>query len=311
MTNPTGAAGPEDSTAPTAERNTAIGIALVLTSAVAWSTAGFFARMVPVDIWVVLSWRSAFGALSIVALALIERRRLVFDWRRAFVPAGIAMMILNGIGMAGFVYSLQNTTIANVTVIYATLPFFSALFAWLWFRERVHRRTLIGSLIAGAGVAITVGGTVAIGGGGHLSGDLAALGFTADFALMTVLMRRHREAPMLESVAISGFLMALVALCIRDPSTISFAEIGWLAAFGIVTQGGGLGLYTMGARRLPAAQAALLSASEVPMAPLWVWIFFAEVPARETFIGGGLVLAAIVWNIGAELRKGKRDTPTQ
>ena len=311
MTNPTGAAGPEDSTAPTAERNTAIGIALVLTSAVAWSTAGFFARMVPVDIWVVLSWRSAFGALSIVVLALIERRRLVFDWRRAFVPAGIAMMILNGIGMAGFVYSLQNTTIANVTVIYATLPFFSALFAWLWFRERVHRRTLIGSLIAGAGVAITVGGTVAIGGGGHLSGDLAALGFTADFALMTVLMRRHREAPMLESVAISGFLMALVALCIRDPSTISFAEIGWLAAFGIVTQGGGLGLYTMGARRLPAAQAALLSASEVPMAPLWVWIFFAEVPARETFIGGGLVLAAIVWNIGAELRKGKRDTPTQ
>ena len=311
MTNPTGAAGPEDSTAPTAERNTAIGIALVLTSAVAWSTAGFFARMVPVDIWVVLSWRSAFGALSIVVLALIERRRLVFDWRRAFVPAGIAMMILNGIGMAGFVFALQNTTIANVTVIYATLPFLTALFAWLWFRERVHRRTLIGSLIAGAGVAITVGGTVAIGGGGHLSGDLAALGFTADFALMTVLMRRHREAPMLESVAISGFLMALVALCIRDPSTISFAEIGWLAAFGIVTQGGGLGLYTMGARRLPAAQAALLSASEVPMAPLWVWIFFAEVPARETFIGGGLVLAAIVWNIGAELRKGKRDTPTQ
>jgi DME family drug/metabolite transporter len=68
---------------------------------------------------------------------------------------------------------------------------------------------------------------------------------------------------------------------------MSYEEIAWLAAFGMVTQGGGLGLYTMGARRLPAAQAALLSASEVPMAPLWVWIFFYEVPARETFIGGG------------------------
>ena len=266
--------------------------------------------MVPVDIWVVLSWRSAFGALSIVALALIERRRFAFDWRRAFVPAGITMMILNGTGMAGFVYALQNTTIANVTVIYATLPFITAIFAWLWFRECVQRRTLIGSLIAGAGVAITVGGTIAIG-GGHLSGDLSALGFTTAFALMTVLMRRHREAPMLESVAISGFLMALVAFCIRDPFTISFSEIGWLAAFGIVTQGGGLGIYTMGARRLPSARAALLSASEVPMAPLWVWIFFSEVPARETFIGGGLVLAAILWNIGAELRKTKQKTPAQ
>ena len=305
MTDQPGAPAPADSASAAAERHTAIGIALVLTSAVAWSTAGFFARIVPVDIWIVLTWRSAFGALSIVALALIERRRFAFDWRRAFVPAGIAMMILNCIGMGGFVYALQNTTIANVTVIYATLPFITALFAWLWFRERVQRRTLIGSLIAGAGVAITVGGTIAIGGGGHLRGDLVALGFTADFALMTVLMRRHREAPMLESIAISGFLMALIALCLSEPFTISLPQIGWLAAFGIVTQGGGLGLYTMGARRLPAAQAALLSASEVPLAPLWVWICFAEVPARETFIGGGLVLAAILWNIGAELRKSR------
>jgi drug/metabolite transporter (DMT)-like permease len=89
------------------------------------------ARMVPVDIWVVLCWRSAFGALSIVALALIERRRFAFDWRRAFTPAGFTMMILNGIGMASFVYALQNTTIANVTVICATLPFITAIFAWL------------------------------------------------------------------------------------------------------------------------------------------------------------------------------------
>jgi len=303
MTHQTGDSGPSGSTTAAAERNSAVGIVLVLTSAVAWSTAGFFARMVPVDIWVVLSWRSAFGALSIGGLAFIERRRFAFDWRRAFVPAGVTMMILNGVGMAGFVFALQNTTIANVTVIYATLPFLTALFAWLWFRERVQGRTLIGSLIAGAGVAITVGGTITIGGSGHLRGDLVALGFTADFALMTVLMRRHREAAMLESVAISGFLMALIALCLSDPFTVSLPQIGWLAAFGIVTQGGGLGLYTMGARRLPAAQAALLSASEVPMAPLWVWVCFAEVPARETFIGGGLVLAAILWNIGAELRK--------
>ena len=83
-------------------------------------------------------------------------------------------------------------------------------------------------------------------------------------------------------------------------------QIGWLALFGIVTQGAGLGIYTMGARRLPSAQAALLSASEVPLSPLWVWIFFAEVPAIATFIGGGLVLGAILWNIGAELRRPAR-----
>lgn len=311
MTNQTGAAGPIDPIGAAAERSTAVGIALVLSSALAWSSAGFFARVVPIDIWVVLFWRSVFGGLSIGALAIIERKSFAFEWRRAFTRAGTTLMVLNAIGMASFIYALQNTTIANVAVIYATLPFITAIFAWLWFRESVQRRTLIGSLIAGVGVAITVGGAMVIGVGGHLLGDLSAVCLTVTFALMTVLMRRHRETPMLEAIAISCLLVAAVAFCVRSPFAISYGEIAWLAAFGIVTQGGGLGLYTMGARKLPAAQAALLSASEVPMSPLWVWIFFYEVPPLETFIGGGLILGAILWNIDAELRKSKQRTRAQ
>jgi hypothetical protein len=48
---------------------------------------------------------------------------------------------------------------------------------------------------------------------------------------------------------------------------MSAGEITLLCLCGIVTQGGGLGIYTMGARRLPSAQAALLSTAEMPMAP--------------------------------------------
>jgi DME family drug/metabolite transporter len=303
MTNPTGAAGPV-SAASAAERNTTIGIVLVLSSAVAWSTAGFFARTVPLDIWVVVFWRGIFGGLSIAALAMIERRRFGFDWKRAFSLAGIALILISAAGKIAFLYALQNTTVANVTVIYATLPFLTAILAWLWFRERAERRTLIGSLVAGAGVIITVTGSTGLG-GGHILGDLAALFMTFTMAIMTVIMRRHRDVPMLEAAALSGIAAAIIAFPMAEPLTATMTDILWLAAFGIVTQGGGLGIYTMGARRLPSAQAALLSASEVPMSPLWVWIFFSEVPARETFIGGGLVLAAILWNVGVELRKSR------
>ena len=284
------------------DRSVAIGIALVLSSAIAWSTAGFFARMVPIDIWVVVFWRGVFGGLSIAVLAMIEKRRFGFDFKAAFSLAGIALILISATGKIAFLYALQNTTVANVTVLYATLPFMTAILAWLWFRERAQRRTLIGSLAAGAGVVITVSGSTGLG-GGHILGDLAALFMTLTMALMTVIMRRHREVPMLEAAAMSGILAAVIAFTMADPFTATLSEIGWLALFGIVTQGGGLGIYTMGARRLPSAQAALLSASEVPMSPLWVWIFFQEVPVQETFIGGGLVLAAILWNIGAELRK--------
>jgi drug/metabolite transporter, DME family len=284
------------------DRSVAIGIALVLSSAVAWSTAGFFARMVPVDIWIVVFWRGIFGGLSIAVLAMIERRRFGFDFKRAFSLGGIALILISATGKIAFLYALQNTTVANVTVLYATLPFMTAILAWLWFREKAERRTLVGSLVAGIGVLITVAGSTGLG-GGHILGDLAALFMTLTMALMTVIMRRHRDVPMLEAAALSGFVAAMVAFPMAEPFSIATTDILWLALFGLVTQGGGLGIYTMGARRLPSAQAALLSASEVPMSPLWVWIFFQEVPAQATFIGGGLVLAAILWNIAAGLRK--------
>lgn len=303
MTNQTGAAG-QSVPADAAERSKMIGIALVITSAIAWSTSGFFARMVPIDIWVVLFWRGVFGGLSIVALTMIERRSFKFDLLRAFSPAGLALMFISATGKLAFIYALQNTTVANVTVLYATLPFITALLAWLWFRERAGRRTLIASSVAGIGVTITVIGSAGIG-GGHILGDMAAIYMTCTMAMMTVIMRRHREVPMLESAAMSGFVAAFLAFFFCDPTVATWAEIGWLALFGIITQGAGLGIYTMGARRLPSAQAALLSASEVPLSPLWVWIFFNEVPALATFLGGGLVLGAILWNIGAELRKAK------
>lgn len=287
-----------------AQRNATIGMVLVITSAIAWSTSGFFARTVPIDIWVVVFWRGIFGGTSIAILAMFERGSFKFDLLRAFTPAGLALMFISATGKLAFIYALQNTTVANVTVLYATLPFITALLAWLWFRERASKRTLIASSVAGIGVTVTVIGSAGLG-GGHILGDIAAIYMTCTMAMMTVIMRRHREVPMLESAAMSGFAAAALAFFFCDPMTATLSQIGWLALFGIVTQGAGLGIYTMGARRLPSAQAALLSASEVPLSPLWVWIFFAEVPALATFIGGGLVLGAILWNIGAELRKTK------
>lgn len=286
-----------------ARRDAWLGIILILGSAVAWSTMGLFVRAVPVaDVWTVVFWRSIFGGLSIFALAMIERKRFSFDWRRTFTPAGIAITALIAGGIFCVIYSMQNTTIANGCVIGATAPFMTAALAWLWFRERPGRRTLACTFVAIAGVVVTVGGTIALG-GGHLKGDLAMVFGTFTLAMMTVIMRRYRDTPMLESVALACFVAAAVAFCVTDPFAISAGDAALLCVFGVITQGGGLGIYTMGARRLPSAQAALLSTAEMPMSPLWVWIFFSELPATETFIGGGLILAAVLWNIGMELRE--------
>ncbi|MCP4389925.1 MAG: EamA/RhaT family transporter, partial [Gammaproteobacteria bacterium] len=48
-----------------------------------------------------------------------------------------------------------------------------------------------------------------------------------------------------------------------------------------------------GARRLPAAETALISALETPLAPIWAFMLFAELPTRYTIVGGAIILIAV------------------
>ncbi|RAZ82387.1 hypothetical protein DPM33_34870 [Mesorhizobium hawassense] len=119
-------------------------------------------------------------------------------------------------------------------------------------------------------------------GGGHLKGDLAMVYVAFAIAMMTVIIRRYRDMPMLESMALACFAAAIVAFFFADPFDVRIGEVALLGFFGLITLGVALGVYAMGARRLPAAQATLLSSAEMPMATLWVWLFFNEMPATET-----------------------------
>lgn len=57
-----------------------------------------------------------------------------------------------------------------------------------------------------------------------------------------------------------------------------------------------------GAKRVPAGQAALLSALETPLAPVLAFMVFSEMPNVETFVGGSIVLAAILFSTRGSLR---------
>jgi drug/metabolite transporter (DMT)-like permease len=72
-------------------------------------------------------------------------------------------------------------------------------------------------------------------------------------------------------------------------------------AMGAITLSGGMVLYTLGSRVMPAAELALLSLLEVMLAPVWVWIFLGETASVNTFVGGAVILFSVVLNglIGA------------
>jgi drug/metabolite transporter (DMT)-like permease len=66
-----------------------------------------------------------------------------------------------------------------------------------------------------------------------------------------------------------------------------------LALFGVVNSAVGLGLFTVGARFLPAIETALIGSLDAPLAPLWVWLAFDETPSTITLIGSLVVFTAV------------------
>jgi drug/metabolite transporter (DMT)-like permease len=57
------------------DRQRYLGWLIVALSAVAWSTAGFFTRLIDEDVWTILFWRGVFSRLAIAAVTIIHYRQ--------------------------------------------------------------------------------------------------------------------------------------------------------------------------------------------------------------------------------------------
>ena len=274
-----------------------LGVLLTTISAIVFSTAGLFVRSVAADSWSIIFWRGLFAA-TFTTIYVALRGSLRREFSRMGM-SGVAVAALGASATSAFIPSFQLTTIANVSLIYATAPFVAAGLAYLWFRERPTRAVVASSVLALLGVAVIVGASF---GGLRLRGDALALTMTTLFSAMMVVYRRYPGTPASGPVALSSLLLLLPAACLGAPFAVSTKDIGVLAAFGVVFAVASVTL-SEGARRLPPGEAALLSALETPFAPLWAWLILAEAPAPPTIVGGGLILLAV---LGSQLKALRR-----
>lgn len=277
------------------------GLLLVTASAVAWSTAGFFTRLIPLDSWTMLAWRGIFGALGIAIVILASEGRS--GWHRVLAMGlpGWSFASVSALGMVFFITSLRHATVAHVAVIYATVPFFAAALAWLIMRERPSRNAVIASFAALSGIVVMVRLSVE----GNLFGDLLAFGMTVCLAIMMVVVRRFNTIPILPAACASALLSGLVCWPFGEPLAVSAHDLFLLSLFGLVNSAIGLVLFTIGAKLLPAIETALIGSLDAPLAPFWVWVAFNETPSTSTVAGGLMVFSAVTLYIVVEARKGR------
>ena len=266
------------------------GVLLITLSAIAFSSAGFFTRLIHLDAWTLLFWRGVFGGALILCIIIVQQRRGTASAIRAIGRDGLVAAFCSTTATILYINALQRTSVADVAVFFAAAPLVTAGLGWLWLGVSAAWTTLAASFIALLGVSIMVGGAVA---DAHLIGDLLAFGMTICLAIMLLIIRQNQGTPMLPA----AFLSALLCLLVWPLTTSLAIGAGGmfnLFMFGTMQFGLGLVLLTLGGRWISATENALIGTMETPLAVTWVWLCFDETPSLTSLVGGLVVVAAVV-----------------
>ncbi len=268
-----------------------VGVILLVLAAVTYSTAGLFTKGVEAGSWEVIFWRGVFAAAFTTGWTINRGtfRRNFFDMGYA----GWAVGVVGALGTAAFIPAFKLTTIANVSLIYAVSPLIAALLAWLVIGERASFRTMAGCVCALLGVAIIVSGSL---GQISLNGDMLALCMTTAMASIMVIYRKYPDTPGAGPAVLQSVFMLPFAVMFGDPLDVERTEVYVLAAFGLLFAIASVAL-AEGSKRVPSGQTALLSSLETPIAPVFAFILFTEIPSIATFLGGSVVLFAVLFSI--------------
>ncbi len=263
---------------------TALGV-LVLTP------DGLIIRLIHVDAWTILFWRGIFFSIGILGFYFLRFRLRTVDLIRMMGWRGWQAAVLFASSTIFFVNAIQTTSVANVLVIIATAPLFSALISRVFLKEHIAPSTWIAILISCGGIAVLFVGSLS---DGNSIGDFYALASSISIASQITTVRQSKHIDMVPSLGLSGLLFAVFALPFASPSSVSIQDLSYLALLGLFILPIAFGLITIGPRYIPAAEVSLLMLLETFLGPIWVWLVLGESAEVETIFGGALVLCTLM-----------------
>ena len=282
-------------------RNERIAVPVVLFAGILWSFGPLVVRymndphLVP--------WQYIFGRGLTIFIILnlylyFEEGLKFYKNYKKIGKSGILGGVGLGIAMISFIYSITNTSAAITLLCLAAMPFFTALLAFMFLKEKISLNVWISIFLATIGIIIMAFGNTEK---NSLIGLIFGITSSVGFSVFSVTLRWRKETPKFTTVAIAGlfcFVFATFMILITKQSFFSssynstmFSLHGTLVCLGLI-------LYSIGSKAIPAAELTLLSLTEVIGGIFWVWLpLFGinEVPSTNTIIGGFFLFVSIIY----------------
>ena len=275
---------------------------LMLVGSILISFSGLAIRNIEMaDNWQINFYRSISFGLAISIVLLFRYGKRGHQQLIGIGLQGVLAAVLLGGASISFLLAITNTTVAATTFTLSSIPFLTAIMAWLFLGERIGKSTFITMVIAGVGISLMfVQGL----GSGTFYGNFMAFLCAIGFSYYTIIIRRNRGLEMLPTLILSNLIIMLIALIFTwDDLLISWNDLLLCFVLGGLLSATINTLFIIAAKHLFAAELTLFMLLEFTLGPIWVWIFVNEVPTRWTLTGGSIVISAVLLKSVSELRK--------
>ena len=254
------------------------------------------------EAWSVLMLRCAATFVTAITVWAVWKR---FDPKLPpLVPGlpGLAVAGLYGISSICFITAIYLTSTANVVLILAFNTMFAALLSWWFLGERPKPATIIAMAAMIVGVTIIVSGSL---GSGNIVGDLLA-GCSALLIATAITITRATGRDMGFTSLVAVALPFVIAAAIVLSRGFHIEAPGWILLNGAIVMPLAFFCLATGPKYLSGPEVAMFYLLESVLAPVWVWLLFAEEPSRNTLIGGAILLAALVLHSGWQLAQARQ-----
>jgi len=259
-------------------------------------------RLADGEVWSILMLRTGTTFVAGVLIWAVWRSitprapRLLPGW------TGVVVAACYGVGAISFITAVFNTSTANLVFILAFTTMFSALFSWIFLGERPRPATLLAMTAMVGGVLIIVGDSI---GTGNLFGNLMALCSSSLIAAAITISRASRK-DMGFTALVGVILPFFVAVAMVGSSGYQVNAPWWILFNGAVVMPISFFCLATGPKYISGPEVAMFYLLETVLAPIWVWLIFAEAPTRNSLIGGGILIAALVGHSVWQLFDGRR-----
>ena len=268
------------------------GYILLLFGGFCLSWGGFIIRSFEeASIWQILFLRSFFFLLALITFLFVTYKKNTFNIIKESGLPGLLGGFVLSFSFVAFVVAMSNTTVANVVFIISTQTMFLAIFGYFYLKEKVSLIGLISILLAMSGIIIMVGDSIS---GGSLFGNIVALAIPINFAILVMIIRKNTKVDMVPAIFYSGIFSLIYGFFLAESFEFTKHDLWMGFLLGVPQLAVSFICITIGSRTVESATVGILMLMETLCAPLWVWLFLNEIPPISVFIGGAVIISAII-----------------